>query len=119
MHNIAAIVLAALTAAANGPTNAVPGEAAEIAVTGKVVALRNLSGELAAVKLLGKDGRIYTVVLDERGRSLAAEAKRLVDVKGRAVAAPPEGDKPPAWTLTVREFQPLAPAGLGTAADSR
>jgi hypothetical protein len=78
--------------------------AAATQVTGKVVALRDMEGKLSAVKLLGKDGRIYTVTLDSKGRELAAEAKQLVKVKGEILEEKAEGDKPAVYRLTVQEF---------------
>lgn len=79
-------------------------EPAQTRVTGKVVALRDVEGKLTAVKLLGKDGRIYAVALDEKGRQLAGEARQLVDVTGKAVEEKAEGDKPAVYRLTVEAF---------------
>jgi hypothetical protein len=80
-----------------------PGAAGALEVVGKVVALRDTKGELTAVKLLGKDGRIYDVVLDKEGLALAALARQLAHVKGTVVEEKAEGEKPATFRLTVKE----------------
>ena len=76
-----------------------------VAVTGKVVALKNLGGQLTAVKLLGRDGIIYNITLDDTGKALAGQAKRIVLVKGTAVEKQPAGERPAVWQLTVEKYE--------------
>jgi hypothetical protein len=104
MKRWTAFAAAAIFAFASTLLAAEPGTNAVTEVTGKVVALQNLEGGLSAVKLLGKDGRIYDVTLNERGTALAGEALRVVEVKGTVVEQKAQGEKPAKYLLTVISF---------------
>jgi hypothetical protein len=101
MTLIAALVLAAGFAhAADDIAKPSP-----VATTGKVVALKDLSGQVTAVKLLGQDGKIYDVTLDDTGKALGRQARLIVRVTGTATEKQPAGEKPAVWQLTVEKFE--------------
>jgi hypothetical protein len=101
MPLIAALILAAgLAHAANDSAKPSP-----VTVTGKVVALKDLSGQVTAVKLLGHDGNIYDITLDDTAKALARQARLIVRVTGTATEKQPAGEKPAVWQLTVQTFE--------------
>lgn len=101
MTLIAGLILAAGLAHASDDS----AKPSPVAVTGKVVALKDLSGQVTAVKLLGHDGNIYDVTLDDTGKALAGEARLIVRVTGTAIEKQPAGERPAVWQLTVRKFE--------------